>query len=69
MNNISLEERTNMYKLAEDRADVIVPALKIYLRAMRWAGAEKIYVPKIGLADGLVQHLWEESQGMRKENK
>ena len=67
MNNISLEERTNMYKLAEDRADVIVPALKIYLRAMRWAGAEKIYVPKIGLADGLVQHLWEESQGMREE--
>ena len=65
MNNISLEERTSMYKLAEDRADVIVPALKIYLRAMRWAGAEKIYVPKIGLADGLVQHLWEQEK--RKE--
>ena len=66
MNNISLEERTSIYKLTEDRADVIVPALKIYLRAMRWAGAEKIYVPKIGLADGLVQHLWEQEKGKEK---
>jgi exopolyphosphatase/guanosine-5'-triphosphate,3'-diphosphate pyrophosphatase len=30
---------------------------------MRWAGAEEIYVPKIGLADGLIQHLWEEEKG------
>jgi len=29
---------------------------------MRWAGAEQIYVPKIGLADGLIRHLWEEIQ-------
>jgi exopolyphosphatase/guanosine-5'-triphosphate,3'-diphosphate pyrophosphatase len=27
---------------------------------MRWANAEEIYVPKIGLADGLIHHLWEE---------
>ena len=63
LNNVSLEDRINIYKLKEDRADVIVPALKIYISCMRWAGAEEIYVPKIGLADGLIQHLWEEEKG------
>ena len=60
LSNVSLTDRINIYKLKEDRADVIVPALKIYISAMRWAGADQIYVPKIGLADGLVQHLWNE---------
>lgn len=60
LSNVSLQDRMSIYKLKEDRADVIVPALKIYVSCMRWAGAEEIYVPKIGLADGLVQHLWEE---------
>lgn len=58
LSNVSLEDRINIYKLREDRADVIVPALQIYINVMRWAGATEIYVPKIGLADGLVQHLW-----------
>ncbi len=53
-----LQERIIRYNLREDRADVIVPALSIYINAMRWAGAEEIYVPKIGLADGLVKNLW-----------
>lgn len=56
----SVEERINRYDLRRDRADVIVPALSIYINAMRWAGAEEIYVPKIGLADGLVKHLYQE---------
>ena len=60
LSNVSLEDRMNIYKLRADRADVIVPALQIYVNVMRWAGSEEIYVPKIGLADGLVQHLWEE---------
>ncbi len=54
----SLEDRINIYKLREDRADVIVPALQIYISIMRWSDAEEIYVPKIGLADGLIQHLY-----------
>jgi exopolyphosphatase / guanosine-5'-triphosphate,3'-diphosphate pyrophosphatase len=53
-----LAERINLYKLREDRADVIVPALQIYINVMRWADADEIYVPKIGLADGLIQHLY-----------
>ncbi|MEO8110178.1 MAG: exopolyphosphatase [Ginsengibacter sp.] len=60
LSNVSLEDRMNIYKLRADRADVIVPALQIYVNVMRWAGSAEIYVPKIGLADGLVQHLWEE---------
>jgi exopolyphosphatase/guanosine-5'-triphosphate,3'-diphosphate pyrophosphatase len=60
LSSFSLEDRINQYNLRSDRADVIVPALLIYINAMRWAGAEDIYVPKIGLADGLIHHLWEE---------
>ncbi len=60
LSNVTLKDRISIYKLREDRADVIVPALLIYINVMRWAGAEEIYIPKIGLADGLIQHLWEE---------
>jgi exopolyphosphatase/guanosine-5'-triphosphate,3'-diphosphate pyrophosphatase len=56
--SFTLEDRMRLYKLREDRADVIVPALLIYVNTMRWAGAQEIYVPKIGLADGLIQHLY-----------
>ncbi|WP_439506885.1 Ppx/GppA phosphatase family protein [Sediminibacterium sp.] len=58
ISNFTLEDRINIYKLRNDRADVIVPALQIYINVMRWADADEIYVPKIGLADGLVQHLY-----------
>ncbi|MBL7683967.1 MAG: exopolyphosphatase [Flavipsychrobacter sp.] len=53
----SVEERKHLYNLRSDRADVIVPALQIYIAVMRWADADEIYVPKIGLADGLVKML------------
>ena len=56
--SFSLEDRINIYKLREDRADVIVPALQIYINIMRWSDTDEIYVPKIGLADGLIQHLY-----------
>ncbi|MBL7744318.1 MAG: exopolyphosphatase [Chitinophagaceae bacterium] len=57
---MSLSQRMSMYKLREDRADVIVPALLIYINVMRWTDTEEIYVPKIGLADGLIQTLYHE---------
>ena len=60
LSNVSMNDRISIYNLREDRADVIVPALQIYVNVMKWANATEIYVPKIGLADGLVQHLWEE---------
>ena len=58
--NLSLAQRISLHKLREDRADVIVPALLIYINAMRWADAEEIFGPKIGLADGLIHTLFEE---------
>jgi exopolyphosphatase/guanosine-5'-triphosphate,3'-diphosphate pyrophosphatase len=57
---VTVSERMAMYHLREDRADVIVPALLIYINVMRWADTEEIVVPKIGLADGLIQSLYEE---------
>ena len=60
LSSVSLAERIRLYSLRPDRADVIVPALLIYINAMRWAGATEMYVPKIGLVDGLIHHLWDE---------
>jgi len=58
---VTAEERMHLYKLRNDRADVIVPALQIYISLMRWAGADQIYVPRTGLADGLVRMLYQEA--------
>ncbi len=58
--SLSLAQRISMYRLREDRADVLVPALLIFVNVMRWADADEIYVPKIGLADGLIQSLYNE---------
>lgn len=57
---LSVSQRIALYHLREDRADVIVPALLIYINVMRWADTEEIFVPKIGLADGLIHTLYEE---------
>ena len=46
------------YFLNQDRADVIIPATKIYLSAMKWSGAKDIYVPKIGLSDGIIKSIY-----------
>jgi exopolyphosphatase/guanosine-5'-triphosphate,3'-diphosphate pyrophosphatase len=60
LSSFSLYERMRTYNLREDRADVILPALQIYINVMRWASIEEIFVPKIGLADGLLHTLYEE---------
>jgi exopolyphosphatase / guanosine-5'-triphosphate,3'-diphosphate pyrophosphatase len=65
---LSVEQRMHLYKLREDRADVIVPALLIYINVMRWANIEEIYVPKIGLADGLIHLLYEELKKLEPAN-
>lgn len=58
LKNMSFEDRVSELSLNPDRADVIIPATKIYLSAMKWSGARKIYVPKIGLADGIIKSLY-----------
>jgi exopolyphosphatase/guanosine-5'-triphosphate,3'-diphosphate pyrophosphatase len=60
MSSLSLQERMSLYKMREDRADVIVPALLIYVNVLKWAGADEILIPKIGLADGLIHALYDE---------
>lgn len=57
----SYEERIIELNLNHDRADVIIPAAKIYLSAMKWSGAKHIYVPKIGLADGIIKSMYKET--------
>jgi len=57
-NAMTYTDRVSEIGLNPDRADVIIPALKIYLNAMKWAGAKKMYVPKIGLSDGMVKTLY-----------
>ena len=58
LNNLSYEQRISDLGLNPDRADVIIPALRVYLNAMKWSNARNIYVPKIGLADGIVKAMY-----------
>ena len=60
LSSVTLEDRMHMYGLKEDRADVIVPALLIYVQILKWADIDAIYVPKIGLVDGLIHHLYDQ---------
>ena len=57
----SYEERISQLDLNQDRADVIIPATRIYLSAMKWSGAKDIYVPKIGLADGIIKSIYNDT--------
>lgn len=57
LRSFSLKERITLMKLNPDRADVIVPASEIYLSVMKWASVKQIYVPRVGMADGIIQVL------------
>jgi exopolyphosphatase/guanosine-5'-triphosphate,3'-diphosphate pyrophosphatase len=58
LNTLTYEQRISELGLNPDRADVIIPATRIYLNAMKWSGARHIYVPKIGLSDGIVKAMY-----------
>lgn len=58
LNKMTYDERISELALNPDRADVIIPATKIYLNAMKWSGARHLYVPKIGLSDGIVKAMY-----------
>jgi exopolyphosphatase/guanosine-5'-triphosphate,3'-diphosphate pyrophosphatase len=66
--SFTYEERVNKLRLNTDRADVIVPAASIYLTAMELAGCETIFVPDLGLKDGIIQMLHERMQARRRTN-
>lgn len=57
LKQMTYEQRITELGLNPDRADVIIPASKIYLNAMKWSGATNVFVPQIGLADGIIKAL------------
>lgn len=61
LQNYSYEERITKLNLNQDRADVIIPATRIYLSAMKWSGAKDMFVPKIGLSDGIIKSIYYET--------
>lgn len=61
LSSYSLEDRVKILGLNRDRADVIIPASEIYLQVMKWANIKQIYVPRLGLVDGLIQQLIEKN--------
>jgi len=61
MEAMTMEERLSVLLLNPDRADVIVPAARIYLSAMKWSRIESMLVPAVGLKDGILQALYEQN--------
>jgi exopolyphosphatase/guanosine-5'-triphosphate,3'-diphosphate pyrophosphatase len=61
LTSFSLKDRINVLGLNQDRADVIVPASEIYLTVMKWGGVKQIFVPRVGLVDGIIQLLIEKN--------
>jgi len=68
LNAMTYEQRISDLGLNTDRADVIIPATQIYTNAMKWSGAKQIFVPKIGLADGIVKAMYNENSGIKIHN-
>ncbi len=58
LSQLTTAERIKQFKLSDDRADVVVPALDIYLSVMQWSKVNVMYVPKVGLVDGIIYSLY-----------
>nr|WP_228084950.1 exopolyphosphatase [Mucilaginibacter sp. JRF] len=61
LSSFSLKDRINVLGLNHDRADVIIPACEIYITVMKTAGIKQIYVPSVGMVDGIIQTLIEKN--------
>ena len=59
----SYQERMVKFGLNPDRADVIIPALKIFITTMESVGSNKLFVPKVGLVDGMINEIFHENNG------
>ncbi|MGJ8659150.1 Ppx/GppA phosphatase family protein [Cellulophaga fucicola] len=62
LESMSYEDRVSELGLNQDRADVIIPATRVFLSAAKWSGAKKIHVPKIGLSDGMIKTLYQKNK-------
>ncbi|MRX48742.1 Ppx/GppA phosphatase family protein [Pedobacter puniceum] len=61
LSSYSLKDRINVLGLNQDRADVIIPACDIFLKVMKWGNIKNIYVPRVGMVDGIIQLLIEKN--------
>lgn len=68
LKTLSYEERIIELNMNIDRADVVVPATKIYLSAMKWCRGSSMYVPKIGLSDGIIRKLHQDKLAENPDN-
>ena len=62
LNSYSFEDRITKLGLRPDRADVIIPAAKIYLSVLKWADIKKLYVSQTGLSDGIIHILYDKQK-------
>lgn len=67
VNSYSYEDRISKLNLRPDRADVIVPAIKIFMKALKWADIAELYVPSIGIADGIIHVLYDKHKLLKLE--
>jgi len=72
LSNILIEfnyqERMVKFDLNPDRADVIIPALKIFISTMEFVKANKIFVPKVGLVDGMINEIFYENSSSKLDS-
>ena len=66
LGSYTYEERITELDLNQDRADVIIPATRIYLSAMKWSKAKHLFVPKIGLSDGIIKSIYKKTVSSKK---
>jgi len=59
LSGFSNDQRVTELGMRPDRADVILPALSIYRRVMKWGQVDQIFVPILGLSDGMIHILYQ----------
>lgn len=59
ISQFTIEEKINKLKMNPDRADVIEYASEIYLSAMKWANSTSMFVPDLGLKDGIMLEVYQ----------
>jgi exopolyphosphatase/guanosine-5'-triphosphate,3'-diphosphate pyrophosphatase len=57
LSKLSYDDRISQFKLNPDRADVIIPAASLFINVMQQVNAKQIFVPKVGLADGMIMRM------------
>ena len=67
LNNFSYDDMINVLELNPDRADTIIPAIKLYIAAMQYAKTDHIIVPKLGLKDGMMEVMYARRKDTKKE--